>query len=83
MELVYNDARADYTYDNRFNSKATRKTEPSVYAGQNKITKSTYDDFENITELTVNGFTSNGLPVSRTITLTYSDPLNQLSQVVV
>lgn len=70
-----------YVYDNRFNGKVTKKTEPSVYPGSTKITTSTYDAYGNVTELTVKGFTPSGSPVSRTINFLYLGPLNQISQI--
>jgi len=73
--------RIDYTYDPRFYSKVTSKTEPSVAVGQSKVSIYVYDNFGNLTSLTINGFTPTGTPVSRTTTFTYNGPLNQLSQV--
>jgi RHS repeat-associated protein len=68
-----------YTYDPRFINKVANITEPSVYASGNKITTYTYDDFANVTDITVTGFTPTGTPVTRTIGLAYAGPLGQLS----
>jgi len=73
--------RIDYTYDPRFYSKVTSKTEPSVYTGQTKVTNYSYDNFGNLTQLSINGYTPTGAPVSRTTTFSYNGPLNQLSQI--
>jgi RHS repeat-associated protein len=73
--------RTDYTYDARFQSKAATQTAPSVYATGNKVTTYSYDDFGNITAVTISGFKPDGSPVSATTTMQYSGPLNQLSQV--
>ena len=73
--------RIDYTYDPRFYNKVSTKTEPSVAVGQSKVTTYIYDNFSNLTSLTINGFTPAGTPVSRTTTFTYNGPLNQLSEI--
>ncbi len=73
--------RFDYTYDPRFHNKITSITEASVFAGGNKVTTYTYDNFGNRTSETISGFDPAGTPVSRTTTWTYAGPLNQLSQV--
>ena len=73
--------RSDYTYDTRFHNKVATITEPSVFAGANKITTNTYDAYANLTATTVNGFTATGTPVSRTITYQYTGQYYQLTQV--
>jgi len=71
----------DYSYDPRFRSKVTLKTEPSVCATGNKATATAYDAFGNATGITVAGFTPNCTAVSRTTTFQYNGPLNQLTQI--
>jgi len=71
--------RVDYTYDSRFFNRITSITEPSVFAGNNKVTTYTYDAFGNRASETINGFNPAGNPVSRTATRQYTGPLNQLS----
>ena len=73
--------RIDYAYDPRFYSKVTTITEPSVAVGQSKVTTIVYDNFGNLTSLTINGFTPTGTAVSRTTTFKYNGPLNQLSEI--
>ena len=73
--------RIDYTYDPRFYNKIATKTEPSVAVGQSKVTTNVYDNFGNLTSLTINGFTPTGTPVSRATTFKYNGPLNQLSEI--
>ncbi len=70
-----------YTYDSRFFSKVATKTEPSVCATQKKTTTYSYDNFGNPTSIAINGYTPTCTPVSRTTTLQYTGPLNQLSQI--
>ena len=70
-----------YTYDTRFNNKISTKTEPSVCTTGNKVTVNTYDNFGNTTGITVNGKTPSCIANSRTTTLQYTGPLNQLSQI--
>ncbi|KAF0191367.1 MAG: hypothetical protein FD165_1701 [Gammaproteobacteria bacterium] len=73
--------RIEYTYDSRFFSKAATITEPSVYGAANKITTHTYDTNGNLTQTTISGYTPAGLAVSRTTSLAYNGPLNQLTQI--
>ncbi len=79
------DARTTtYTYDPRFRSKVTTKTEPSVCTTGNKVTTYGYDNFGNTTSITVDGFTPDSegcTSVSRSTALQYNGPLNQLSQI--
>lgn len=70
-----------YTYDARFYSKIETQTEPSVYASGNKVTTYGYDDFGNTTSISIDGFKPDGTAVSRTTTMQYLGPLNQLSQI--
>ncbi len=70
-----------YTYDARFNDKVASKTEPSVCAGNVKTTTYGYDNFANITQISIDGFTPSCTSVSRTTSFQYSGPLNQLSVV--
>jgi RHS repeat-associated protein len=70
-----------YTYDPRFFSNVATKTEPSVCATQQKITTYTYDTFGNATSIAITGYTPSCTAVSRTTTLQYTGPLNQLSQI--
>jgi len=71
--------RTDYTYDPRFISKTATKTEPSVCATGNKVTTYGYDDFADLTSITIDGFTPDCTAISRTTTLQYNGPLHQLS----
>ncbi|MBI3562866.1 MAG: RHS repeat-associated core domain-containing protein [Gammaproteobacteria bacterium] len=70
-----------YSYDPRFFSKVATKTEPSVCTTAQKVTTYGYDNFGNTTSITINGFTPTCTPVSRTTTMQYLGPLNQLSQI--
>ncbi len=80
--LVSPDARRiDYTYDARFYGKVKTKTEPSVYAGQSKVTTYEYDDYGNRTSVSISGFDMEGKPVSRTTSYRYEGPLHQLSEI--
>ena len=73
--------RIDYSYDSRFFDKIATITEPSVYASGQKITTYTYDDFGNRLSETVDGFTPDGTPITRTTSYVYAGPLNQISQI--
>jgi RHS repeat-associated protein len=73
--------RTDYTYDPRFDSKVLTKTESSVYAAGSKITTYSYDDYGNTASITINGFKPDGTAVSRTTTMQYNGPMNQISQI--
>lgn len=86
IEAAYTseERRSDYTYDPRFLGKVATITETSVAGGSNnKVTTYAYDDLGNVTSITVNGFTPDATPtpVSRTVTMAYTGPLNQLSQI--
>ncbi|MCW8994882.1 MAG: DUF6531 domain-containing protein, partial [Psychromonas sp.] len=72
--------RFDYTYDPRFHAKVATITEASVAADQQKVTRYSYDNYGNLTNVTVSGFKPDGSPVSRTATYQYNGPLHQLSQ---
>lgn len=71
--------RTDYIYDPRFINKVTTKIEPSVFAGNNKVMTTVFDDFGNQTSTVIDGFDVSGNTVSRTTTRQYTGPLNQLS----
>lgn len=73
--------RKDYTYDSRFVSKVATIQEPSVYPGLNKITTYSYDDYSNLTSITISGNRPDGTAVSRSMTLQYQGPYHQLSQI--
>lgn len=73
--------RVDYTYDPRFRDRVSTMSEPSVSAGNSKITTYEYDDAGNVTSIRVDGFTPAGAAVSQTTAFQYNGPLNQLSQV--
>ena len=68
-----------YTYDARYQSKVATITEPSVFAGNNKVTTNTYDDFGNLTSVVIAGFKPDGTAVSRTQMFAYNGPFQQLS----
>ncbi len=69
-----------YTYDAKYTDKITSITEPSVYTGSFKVTNLTYDAFANVTDITINGFTADGTPVTRSSTFTYDGPFHQISE---
>ena len=70
-----------YIYDPHYFSKVLRKTEPSMCAGQSKVTNYKYDKFGDLTSVTINGFTPDCTAESRTTTMQYNGPLHQLSQI--
>jgi len=67
-----------YTYDSRFFSKVSSKTEPSVRPGYNRTTLYGYDNYGNRTLEVTSGFAPDGqggwVPVSRTATWKYGGP---------
>jgi len=71
--------RIDYEYDPSFLNKITRITEPSVYAGESRITTRSYDFNGNLLTETVAGFDPFGQPVSRTVTNTFNGPFGQIT----
>jgi RHS repeat-associated protein len=71
--------RIDYQYDPTFPNRITRIQEPSVYAGESRVTTRTYDFYGNLTSETIEGFDPFGAPVSRTVTHTYDGPFGQIS----
>ncbi|MDH5473897.1 MAG: RHS domain-containing protein, partial [Gammaproteobacteria bacterium] len=73
--------RKDYTYDPRFHNKIATITEPSVFAGSQKVTSYTYDGAGNVTSVTIDGFRPDGTAVSRTSNYQYTGPYQQLSQI--
>lgn len=73
--------RTDYTYDSRFFSKVATTTEPSVCPTGNRLTTYTYDVSGNLTNITIDGFTPSCTAVSRTVSLKYQGPLNQVSEI--
>lgn len=73
--------RTDYTYDPRFQARVASISEPSVYAGADKVTSYTYDDFGNRLSETISGFDPAGTLVRRTTTREYNGPLHQLSRI--
>jgi len=60
--------------------KVSRITEPSVFTGSSKETNYTYDEFANITKVTISGFELDGTAISRSSTFKYSAPFNQISE---
>ncbi|MCI4567064.1 RHS repeat-associated core domain-containing protein [Lysobacter sp. CFH 32150] len=73
--------RSDYTYDPRFIHKPTSISQPSVSAGQIKVTQRAYDAAGNVIQESVSGFRPDGTPISRGVTLQYNGPYGQLSQI--
>ncbi|MCW8955544.1 MAG: RHS domain-containing protein [Gammaproteobacteria bacterium] len=71
--------RTDYTYDARFIDRPATVTEPSVLGGEKKVTSYSYDDLGNLLSITINGFSPDGTPVSRTTRMQYNGPYYQLS----
>ena len=71
--------RIEYDYDPRFYNKISQIREPSVYPGAHKVTSYTHDDWGNRLTVTINGFDSDGNPVTRTTRYEYNGPLHQLS----
>lgn len=76
-----------YSYDSRYFRKPTQIIEPSVIAGQTKLTQMTYDGYGNVTQKTVSGFRPNPISsqppiaISRTWTYEYNGPYRQLSKI--
>ncbi len=62
-----------YEYASPATDLVTRITEPSVYAGESKVTQIDYNDSFTISGITVNGFTNQGSAVSRAIALEYNE----------
>ncbi|MFC1751456.1 hypothetical protein ACFL2V_22040, partial [Pseudomonadota bacterium] len=76
--------RTDYTYHPDFHNKVATISGPSVHASDanaRKVTTYSYDTFGNTSAVTLNGFKPDGTAISRSTQLTYSGPLNQLSQI--
>ncbi len=73
--------RRDFSYDPRYFSRIASLSEPSVYAGENRVTTFVYDDYGNRIEERIDGFTPSGLPVTRTTAYQYNGPLHQLSSI--
>jgi len=73
--------RKDFTYDSRFHSKVATITEASVYAGASKVTTYSYDNYGNITSVTIDGFRPDGTAVTRTSSMQYLGPYHQISQI--
>jgi RHS repeat-associated protein len=71
--------RIDYEYDPAFPGRITRITEPSVFAGESKITARSYDFDGNMVSETITGFDPFGGTVSRTVSHTYDGPFGQIS----
>lgn len=71
--------RTDYTYDPRFMNKILTITEASVFETGQKVTSNSYDDFANMTSITISGHSPDGTLVSRTTNLKYDGPFHQLS----
>ncbi|GAG82424.1 unnamed protein product, partial [marine sediment metagenome] len=71
--------RIDYEYDPGFLNKITKITEPSVYAGESRITTRSYDFNGNVLSETISGFDPFGQTVSRTITNTFNGPFSQIT----
>ncbi len=62
-----------YEYASPATGLVTRITEPSVYAGESKVTQIDYNDSFTISGITVNGFSNQGSAVSRAIALEYNE----------
>ncbi len=73
--------RTDYSYDPRYFRKILSITQPSVFPGASKVSTYGYDNFGNRTSETIEGFTPQGISVSRTRSWQYNGPLHQLSLV--
>jgi len=71
--------RIDYEYDPGFTNRPTKITEPSVYAGESRVTARTYDFSGNMLSETVSGFDPFGKPVSRTLSSTFNGPFGQIT----
>lgn len=69
-----------FTYDSRYQSRIETITEASVYPAGEKTTTYTYDDFDNITSVRIDGFNPQGVPVGREYSMQYDGPLNQITQ---
>jgi len=73
--------RTDYEYDPRFFGKATRVTQPSVVAGQSKVTQIAYNAQGNAISVATAGHNPLGGSISRVETYRYDGPFAQLSEV--
>jgi RHS repeat-associated protein len=71
--------RIDYEYDPAFPGAITRITEPSVFAGESKITTRSYDFNGNMVSETITGFDPFGGAVSRTVSHAFDGPFGQIS----
>jgi RHS repeat-associated protein len=69
----------DYEYDPAFFNRPTRISEPSVHAGESKVTTRTYDFNGNMLSETISGFDPFGNAVSRTVNHAFEGPLGQIS----
>ncbi|MGD8583524.1 MAG: DUF6531 domain-containing protein, partial [Gammaproteobacteria bacterium] len=70
-----------YAYDPRYQDKVHTKTEPSVYAEEQKVTTYIYDDFGNVTSITIAGFRPDGTSVSQSRSFVYDGPYHQLTEI--
>jgi len=59
----------------------TEVREPSVYAGAEKVTTTTWDAYGNPTAITIAGFTPDGVAVTRTMSMEYNGPYHQLTKI--
>ena len=71
--------RIDYEYDPGFWNKITKITEPSVYAGESRITTRSYDFNGNKLSETITGFDPFGQTVSRSSSNTFNGPFGQIT----
>lgn len=76
-----NQRQKSYAYHPNYLDKPMAITEPSVKAGENKVTTLGYDLFGNITQIKVDGFKPDGSPVSRVTDFVYNGPYHQLTEI--
>jgi len=69
-----------FTYDSGYQRRIETITESSVYPAGEKTTIYTYDEFDNITSVRIDGFNPQGVPVYREYFMQYDGPFNQISQ---
>ena len=73
--------RIDYTWLAGFIKKPLTITEPSVYAGQHKVTTYSYHQNGDVTSVTEAGFDVDGNPVNSVTSYQYNGPNGQLSMI--
>ncbi|MGD8876088.1 MAG: hypothetical protein PVH38_13155, partial [Gammaproteobacteria bacterium] len=73
--------RTDYRYDTRYFDSVASLSEPSVYERGRRVTTTDYDDYGNRIAERIDGYSPDGLPVTRTTRYWYNGPNHQLSRI--